>query len=250
MRDIKDYAESYQKLPFEKIQVQYRRKKVIELLEQYSHDSILEVGCGMEPLFAYYDDYRCMTVVEPSEVFCDQAERLSEDCGREVHIIRGNVEDKANQLTDRKYDYIVVSSLLHELEEPGKVLGEIGRLCASDTVVHVNVPNAYSLHRILAYEAGMIPSIYEKSQQQKRMQQNSTFDLQSMTELAQQAGFCVIAKGTYFPKMFTHGQMQKLVDMQIINGQILDGFYQMEKYMPEYGSELFVQLQKEPGEEL
>lgn len=246
MRDITDYTKSYQSVPFEKIQVQYRRRKVIELLEQYKHDSILEVGCGMEPLFQFYHDYQCMTIVEPSDMFYENAKRLADACDQEIYIVNGNVEDKTEGLQSRHYDYIIISSLLHELEDPCKVLKEIRKLCTGNEVIHVNVPNAYSLHRILAYEAGLIPDIYAKSQQQKKMQQNSTFDLQSIADVAEQAGFDVIAEGTYFPKVFTHGQMQTLMDMHILNEQILDGFYQMEKYLPLFGSELFVQLQKRP----
>ena len=244
MRDIKDYTESYQRLPFENIQVQYRRKKVIELLEQYKHDSILEVGCGKEPLFQFYNDYQCMTIVEPSQVFYDYAKKLAGDYDKNIYIVNGNVEEKTEELAERHYDYIIISSLLHELENPCKILEEIKKLCDGDEIIHVNVPNAYSLHRILAYEAGLIPDIYTKSQQQKTLQQNSTFDLQSITEMVEKAGFCVIAEGTYFPKVFTHGQMQKLMDMNVINEQILDGFYRMEKYLPQFGSELYVQLQK------
>lgn len=246
MRDINDYTQSYQNLPFENIQVQYRRKKVIELLEQYPHDSILEVGCGMEPLFQFYDNYQCMTIVEPSDIFCINAKKLVDTCDKEIYIVNGNVEEKIYELKCRHYDYIIISSLLHELEDPCRVLVEIRKLCTGDEVIHVNVPNAYSLHRILAYEAGLIPDLYTKSQQQETLQQNSTFDLQSITEVVEQAGFCVIAEGTYFPKVFTHGQMQKLMDMNVINEQILDGFYRMEKYLPQFGSELYVQLQKKP----
>ena len=244
MRDINDYTKSYQSLPFENIQVQYRRKKVIELLDQYKHDSILEVGCGMEPLFQFYHDYQCMTIVEPSDIFCKNARELSDTYDKKIYIVNGNVEKKTKELQNRHYDYIIISSLLHELEDPCRVLEEIGKLCIGDEVIHVNVPNAYSLHRILAYEAGLIPDLYAKSQQQKKMQQNSTFDLQSITELAEKAGFKVIAEGTYFPKVFTHGQMQTLMDMNILNERLLDGFYQMEKYLPQFGSELYVQLQR------
>lgn len=244
MRDIKDYTDNYQTLPFEKIQVQYRRKKVLELLERYKHDSILEVGCGMEPLFRYYDEYRCMTVVEPSKLFCSHAAEMAADYAKNIYIVNGNVEDKIEELVYRQYDYIIISSLLHELENPLKVLTEIRRLCVGEEVIHVNVPNAYSLHRILAYEAGMIPSIYAKSQQQEKMQQNSTFDLKSLTDLVENAGFHVIEKGTYFPKIFTHGQMQYLIDADILTEQLLDGFYRMERYLPQFGSELYVQLKK------
>ena len=67
-------------IPFEEYQIRYRRKKVIEIVEKYPHDRILEVGCGLRPLFFDFDDYREMTVVEPSDLFVNNAlksDRLS-----------------------------------------------------------------------------------------------------------------------------------------------------------------------------
>lgn len=244
MRNVDAYAESYQTLPFESVQVKYRRRKVMELMGGGKHDSILEVGCGMEPLFRYYSDYQCMTIVEPSEMFSGNAAKLAENYAKPIYIVKGNIEDKIEELKHRQYDYIVISGLLHELEDPLGVLQEVRKLCNGDEVIHVNVPNAYSLHRILAYEAGLIPSVYAKSQQQKKMQQNSTFDLQSLVKLVEEAGFRVIEQGSYFPKVFTHGQMQTLMENGILDERLLDGFYRMEKYLPQFGSEIYVQLKK------
>ena len=38
--------------------------------------------------------------------------------------------------------------------------------------------------------------------------------------------------------------MQKLVDMGIVNGAMLDGMYRMSKYLDKYGSEIYVDLIK------
>ena len=50
MRDIARYTDNYMEIPFEEYQIRYRRKKVIEIVEKYPHDRILEVGCGLRPL--------------------------------------------------------------------------------------------------------------------------------------------------------------------------------------------------------
>lgn len=54
MRDIGDYADCYSINDFEQYQVEYRRKKVIEILEKYNPDLILEIGCGLDPIFRYW----------------------------------------------------------------------------------------------------------------------------------------------------------------------------------------------------
>ena len=53
MRDINDYTSKYLQEGFEDYQVMFRRKKIIEILEKYRHNSILEIGCGIEPMFAF-----------------------------------------------------------------------------------------------------------------------------------------------------------------------------------------------------
>lgn len=74
MRDIEDYTQKYLEPGFEVYQVKYRRKKVLEILHRYKPKHVLEIGCGMEPLFQYADwEYQYWTVVEPSEVFVKNA---------------------------------------------------------------------------------------------------------------------------------------------------------------------------------
>ena len=51
MRDIKKYTERYKEPNFEDYQLVYRRRKILEILNKYQPLSILEIGCGMEPLF-------------------------------------------------------------------------------------------------------------------------------------------------------------------------------------------------------
>lgn len=80
MRDIKNYSEKYSLHSFEEYKVQYRRKKLLEIIKAYHPKSILEIGCGNEPLFQYVEDVH-FTVVEPSADFYDNAVHLSKKEG-------------------------------------------------------------------------------------------------------------------------------------------------------------------------
>ena len=53
MRDIHDYEIKYKEEPCETYQVKYRRKKVLELLKKNENKYILEIGCGLEPIFQF-----------------------------------------------------------------------------------------------------------------------------------------------------------------------------------------------------
>jgi Methylase involved in ubiquinone/menaquinone biosynthesis len=241
MRDIARYTDNYMEIPFEEYQIRYRRKKVIEIVEKYPHDRILEVGCGLRPLFFDFDDYREMTVVEPSDVFVNNALK-SDRLSPKVMVKKGFLEAILGELENNEYDYIVVTSLLHEVEDPTKLLKTLKSLCSNSTVIHIVVPNAFSIHRLIAYKMGMIDDVHNQSMMQKLMLQNSTFDLCSLSELVKALEFEVLEKGSFFPKFFTHKQMQKMMDQGIISEEVLDGMYALEEYLPEYGSEIYINI--------
>lgn len=246
MRDIKDYEDKYVVEPCEKYQVVYRRKKVLEVMNKYSHRNILEVGCGMEPIFQFMDDYKTMTIVEPGEAFVSNANKCAKELKRNVQCIQQFFEDSVQDLIQNKkeFDYVIVSSLLHEVEEPQKLLKAVYSICSFDTVVHINVPNAYSVHRLLAEKMGLIENIHDLSNLQKTMQRNRVYDFETLAKEVEKAGFEVIEKGSYFPKLLSASQMEKMLKEKIISEKIFQGLDKMIEYFPDNGSEIYIQVKK------
>lgn len=240
-RNIDDYSEKYLHSDFECWQVRYRRKLISEQIEKYSPKRILEIGCGMEPLFLYFPDIE-FTIIEPAKHFYNNAKELVQQKGyNNVKIINaffGENEECSN--LEREFDMIVCSGLLHEVDNPTEILSVISKKCNNNTIVHVNVPNAYSLHRLLAKTSGMIQSVYELSERNTLLQQQTVFDLKKLEKMITDCGFEVADKGSYFVKIFPHEAMNKLVELGIVTEQILDGFYDLTEYIPELGSEIYV----------
>ena len=243
MRNIDDYAEKYTREPFENVMVKIRKRMIISQCTKYDCHSMLEVGCGLSPLFMDMDHYSEMTIVEPSRHFAENAQMLAETtkCNRAISVYNDFVENVSDALrSEKRFDIIVVSSLLHEVEYPQKLLKSIRDLCDDTTVVHFNVPNAYSLHRLIALEMGIISDVHDRSAQQVQMQRHSTYDMKSFEDEICDGGFEVVEKGSYFVKPFTHAQMKKCMDDGIMERRILDGLYRLVEYMPELGSEIFI----------
>jgi len=245
-RDIFDYAEQYLKAPFLKENVEYRRKCVIEQMNKFYHKKILEIGCGMFPLFQYlegeYDEYY---IVEPSEVFVENAKNIANEfSGRgKVHVYEGFFEEQ-KCLKNKEFDFIVCSSLLHEVTDESNFLFVLKDIAKEATVIHINVPNALSLHRLIAKEMGLIQDIHELSATNTTLQQREVYDIQSLSKKVEQAGFEILSAGSYFIKPFTHKQMDEMIEREIINQQVLDGLWGLTKYFPEYGSEIYVNIKK------
>lgn len=241
MRDLKNYEANYISLPFEGHQINYRRKKILESMNLYRPQKILEIGCGLDPLFNYYKSFQKFVVVEPSDTFYKSA--VSAADGRiGISVYKGLLEEQIDLLRSYSFDFIVLSSLLHEINDSDSMLKDVHSICQDDTIVHVNVPNARSFHRLLAFEMGLIGNIFDMSQTQKAMQQSHVFDIEGLTKLVRDRGFSVKESGTFFIKPFTHAQMQSLLDAGFNSTEMLDGLYGMSKYLPDQGSEIFMNI--------
>ena len=246
MSNITDYESKYaghykSKFAFERTLIEIRRDKILESFKKYHPGTILEIGCGLEPLFLFYKDFKSFDIVEPSLKFTRHAQKLSRGMPN-VSIVRGCFEDVYQSLATRcRFDFIVLSSLLHEVADPNRLLRCLRHVCGRDTIVHINVPNVRSFHRLLAYEMGVIDDIFEKSVMEKKFHRHTRFDKALLFKMIERNGFRILSYGTYFIKPFTHRQMEKIIIQKIINRQVLKGLEKMSKYMPELGCELFVE---------
>ena len=87
---------------------------------------------------------------------------------------------------------------------------------------------------------GLINSVFEMSDTNLKFQQQRVFDLALLSSLIVDHKFKIIDSGSYFIKPFTHQQMSEMMENNIIDLKVLDGFYKMIKYMPDLGSEIFI----------
>lgn len=156
-RNIVNYTEEYLNSPFLKENNWYRRRAVIRKMMKYPHDRVLEIGCGMFPLISYLNrnEYKKYTIVEPSTTFVKNVKNYisNNSLDEKVDIICDFFEN-AKKLSE--YNFIICSSLLHEVSNPAKLLEDIFGVCNDETVVHINVPNAMSVHRLIAYYWGVL----------------------------------------------------------------------------------------------
>jgi len=244
-RDLADYQRHYLEVPYEYQQVQFRKRKIKEILSKYPHHQLLEIGCGLDAIFLDISSYSQLTVLEPCSIFYNKANAdIAKAKNKNIRIINSLLEESLDQLAKMNFDFILVSSLLHEIPHPEKFLSSLFQISGDNTVIHINVPNGKSFHRLLGLEMGLINSEYQKSEYNIKFQQNTVFGLESLIEITEYSGFKVIESGSYAFKPFTHLQMQKMMDAGIMTPEMLDGFYNMEKHLPGMGSEIFVNVSK------
>jgi 2-polyprenyl-3-methyl-5-hydroxy-6-metoxy-1,4-benzoquinol methylase len=241
-RDLLSYAREYGEVPFENVQAAIRRRVVLEQVRRVRPAKLLEVGCGRLPLFVDLPDISC-DVVEPAVAFALEAVNMALK-HKDARVHQLMIEDFADTTP---FDMVVASGLLHEVASPKDVLRCIRTRCRPGGAVHVNVPNARSMHRLLAVAMGLAKDPYELSEMQHRLQQSRTYDLDRLQDEVTTAGFDVTDCGSYFVKPFTHTQMQHLKDSGVLSEQVLDGLAALAELMPGYGSEIFVNAKAPHG---
>lgn len=243
MRNLSQYAEDYSQQPFDQIHLKFRRIKLIEQIKKYQHRRILEISCGVRPFFEDFTDFDELTIVEPTKAFFENATELLKDYP-ELHsktiLINDFFENAIDKLVKQKLDFIILSNVLQEIEDVPLFLQGLHKICQKDTVIHIIVPNANSFHRLLAFEMGIIDSVHQLSDRNILLQQQTVFDLKSLSELLRKNGFSIIETGSSFIKPFTHQQMHDMLEHKIINENTLNGLYSMVEHMPELGAEIFI----------
>lgn len=241
MPEASSYEENYQKLPFEDVLRHYRIKNIIDSIKNAGARKILEIGCGYEPFFSYFNDYESMVTVEPGKQFFQIANLKSAGDPR-ITLYNGILEEYVTVLSEQEFDFIIIGGFIHEISNPEEVLSAIHRICRKHTVVYCFAPNARSFHRLLAFEAGLIDSIYELSGHDKLFMRHQVFDIESIEQLFSGCGFRVQKKGSYYIKPFTNSQMAEICSRKIIDESVIEGLDRMIRYLPDMGSELYVEV--------
>ena len=236
-RNMDNYVRDYNSLPYESIQEEFRRIELVKALDEFFWQSLVEVGCGNNSITTYLKDFKRAVIIEPVKELLDRNLMKSESDERlsGFHGYLTQFEQRSNE----KFDVCVLSSLLHEISDQSEMLIDCWNLLNPGGKLVVNVPNAMSLHRIFALNKGLIKSLFEISQTQKRMQQLSPpFSTESLEHLMRCNGFSIQRIYTVIPKPFDHQSMSDFLKVGIVTESFLDQLNMMSEVFEPFGSEI------------
>ncbi len=246
MRNMDAYAREYKALPYEDIQENFRRVEIAKALERFQWHSLVEVGCGNQSIVAKLSDFRRAVIIEPIHELLEKnlLELKAGDRLDGFHGFLSQFESKSSE----KFDVCVLSSILHEIENQSAMLHDCWSILNTQGKLIVNVPNAMSLHRIIGLNKGLIDSVFEISDTQRRMQQHTPpFSTESLKELLVKNGFSIECIYTVIPKLFDHQSMKALIDSGKITLGFLDQMNSIAETFEPFGSEIIAVCNKAPN---
>ena len=237
------YKISFDALPFERVQERYRRTELLKLLstESIQGKEILEIGPGERSIGLDMLGENIFTIIEPIKEFADAnaALYLKEKPETRISIHSVLVEDYIISLPGQLFQYVLMSSNLHEFEDAQGILSILRKNLDDNSKIIIVVPNNESIHRILGVQLGFLDSTSSLTRTELQMQQKRNFSITSLSNLLESCGFRVEKIYTSFIKPWTHSQMQSRLDHKIIEEEELDMLYQLSGVFNPFGSEIF-----------
>jgi trans-aconitate methyltransferase len=217
---------------FDQFLERVRFNNVRKTVELHKHEHILDIGSGPHSSFLQLQGWETYTIVEPIEEFCDIL--VNSSLGMKgVIIINRTFEDV---VLERKYDCVILSSVLHMIKDDFAVLDKIHYLCDERNIVHINVPNRYSMHRILGVNMGMLSDVSSLSKKDIKYGHKRIYNNADLLGLVSSAGFDVRFYKTYMMKPFNEEKMSCIADERV-----LSGLEKMIDWFPENGCEIMLE---------
>lgn len=245
LKRIQAYPIAYLKdYDFEREMVETRQRQVIEAIKAKKPSIVLEVGCGIDLLYtkalAERLPIKQWIIVEPIGKFIEIV-RKTKQGKTKLDLIQGFFEDSIETIDlvrQGPIDFIVCSGMLHEVRNPEKLLQTARKLLPKNGILHVNVPNAGSLHRRLAKSMGLVKKLNELTARNKSLMQHQVFDINSLRSLIVRNGFRVENSGGYFIKQFSNKQMASI--RPVLTKEVFNGLWQLGKEYPEFANEIYI----------
>ncbi|MEO7561811.1 MAG: class I SAM-dependent methyltransferase [Ferruginibacter sp.] len=137
--------------------------------------------------------------------------------------------------SNMQFDTIIMSHVLEHIEKPLEVLNKIKYWLKDDGIFIISVPNAKSLHRIVAVKMGLLESEYTLNQRDLALGHYRVYDLQTLSIDITNSGFKVIKSGGSFLKPLSNAQIE-----EYWTNEMVEGFFELGKQFPENCAEIFI----------
>lgn len=198
-------------------------------LEHMICGGVLELGPAegimTDILYPHYSDY---TIVDGADFFV-------EDLKKRYPSITALTSLFECFNPDRHYKNIILGHVLEHVENPVEILNLCKNWLDDEGVILAAVPNAKSIHRQAAVNMGLLSSLHELNETDKRNGHRRVYDMDLLKKDFLQAGFSIQYTGGYWLKPLSNAQIDKDWTEDMINAFLALG----EKY-PEIAGEIYI----------
>ncbi|MFC1568340.1 class I SAM-dependent methyltransferase [Candidatus Margulisiibacteriota bacterium] len=239
---------------FDKVQGEF---VVRHLIESKIRGKVLDIACGDGLLTTKISEIPTVKSICGLDAFEEAvaiAKQRQYKCP--VSFTRSFFEDFP---LNEKYDSITAINILEHVNDHVSFLKQVKAMLSENGRAFIYVPNADSLHVLLAVKMGVIPDKYYLNRWQKEFVGHTIhYDMDLMMSHATKAGLKIVDSGSIIFKPFSNSQLDYLLSAKdwdertdnnaevrgwaVSRQKLFDGLYDLCK-MPElnkYGSTLYM----------
>ena len=220
----------------------YRENKLInrkyyDYICEYSlnHENFLELGIGFgDTIELIHGKFSNIVVLDGEKEFVDTYQKVYSD----ISFIHTYFEDYK---TTKKFDNIGMGLMLDLVKDPVELLKKYSHfLTEKGGRIFLSIQCASSLHRKIAYHAGILDDIKKMTEYDKKVNHQFFNTYDEFVSLIEEAGLKIIAKHGLFLKSFTTEQIQSLE----LENNIFDALGKSARDLPEISSTCLFVLEK------
>ena len=235
MRNIEDIAKRYDAMheDWKDLEEAVRFKEFSNLVSfcNEGHKTVIEFGLG-DGVFTHMlsEYFEHVTAVDAAQTTIELLKQ---------NFDQGNITFKQNYIEDFnsevKFDVIVMSHLLEHLVDPVMALKNIKRLMHKNSILYVSVPNANSIHRLVATKMGLLMRPDQLNQRDISLGHQIVFYPNNFKSTVKAAGLKISHFGGVMIKPLANSQIS--TDW---SHEMVEGFIALGDDLPDLCGDIFV----------
>ncbi|MCX8070707.1 MAG: class I SAM-dependent methyltransferase [Thermodesulfovibrionales bacterium] len=209
---------------------QYYAHRIVELSK--GARSALELGIGYSittEIFKRFFKRYCI-IDSDRELIKDFIKQTG---NKNIEVVNEYFEDYH---TKEKFDVIIMGFVLEHVDDPTLILNKYKEFLSDRGKLFITVPNATSLHRRIAYEAGLMSDMYVFNEVDIKVGHKRYFDVDKIKALVKSCGYDVVKIEGIFLKPITTSQMVQIG----FNENIYSALLKIGKDYPELSNSILV----------
>jgi 2-polyprenyl-3-methyl-5-hydroxy-6-metoxy-1,4-benzoquinol methylase len=196
---------------------------------------VLEVGVGHADITNWLsgDDNFELVSIDGSKTVLEHAfQKISRP--ERVNFIHTYFEDFNS---DVLFDDILITNSLEHVDNPVELLKHIKKFLAPGGRIHITVPNAMSIHRMLGKEMGMLESETSLNVTDIQVGHQRVYTVNHLKEDVLNAGLEVVDQDGIILKTLSNIQMNELIDT--CGQKVIDGLFAVGRRLPDLACEIY-----------
>lgn len=216
-------------LDFDKKLIHYRYRTIRKYFQK---GNALELGSADGQMTKYLvNDFDHLTSVDGSRELLDRIP--NRDNHEKVHSFFEEYEP------EKKFNTIIMEHILEHVDDPVALMQRASNWLADDGVMILGVPNALSIHRLVAVKMGLLESPYQLNARDHALGHQRVYDIKKFKEDIESANLAINKVGGVFFKPLSNGQIEEhwTEEMQ-------EGFYKLGEDFPDNAAEIYAVCKK------